>query len=114
MLEGRSDKAAGPGGSQFCYDTAAEETLKLYEGHFRDLLVPGRWPDERAVPLVPAQGVRPRRCRCQAFALTGDAEATGPACSPSPHHHLMSELTDAFTAAEPPPFEYRRISPARP
>jgi PqqA peptide cyclase len=52
-------------------------------------------------------------CRCQAFALTGDAEATDPACSLSPHHHLMSELTDAYTAAEPPPFEYRRISPPR-
>ncbi len=48
-------------------------------------------------------------CRCQAFALTGDAAATDPACSLSPQHHLMSELTGAFTAAEPPPFEYRRI-----
>ncbi len=28
-------------------------------------------------------------CRCQAFQLTGDAAATDPACSKSPHHHLI-------------------------
>jgi PqqA peptide cyclase len=48
-------------------------------------------------------------CRCQAFALTGDAEATDPACSLSPNHHLMSELTSALAPAKPPPFVYRRI-----
>jgi len=31
-------------------------------------------------------------CRCQAFALTGDAAATDPACSLSPQHHLIGEL----------------------
>lgn len=51
-------------------------------------------------------------CRCQAFALTGDATATDPACSLSPHHHLMKEMTGSFTAAEPPPFIYRRIGRA--
>jgi len=30
-------------------------------------------------------------CRCQAFMLTGDAANTDPACSKSPHHHLMVE-----------------------
>ncbi len=30
-------------------------------------------------------------CRCQAFALTGDAAATDPACALSPHHHLLAE-----------------------
>ncbi len=28
-------------------------------------------------------------CRCQAFALTGDAAATDPACSLSPRHELI-------------------------
>jgi pyrroloquinoline quinone biosynthesis protein E len=28
-------------------------------------------------------------CRCQAFALTGDAAATDPACALSPQHHLL-------------------------
>jgi pyrroloquinoline quinone biosynthesis protein E len=30
-------------------------------------------------------------CRCQAFLLTGEAGATDPACSKSPHHHLVQE-----------------------
>jgi PqqA peptide cyclase len=30
-------------------------------------------------------------CRCQAFALTGDAAATDPVCHLSPHHHLVEE-----------------------
>jgi len=51
-------------------------------------------------------------CRCQAFALTGDPEATDPACSLSPHHHLMAELTGKFTAEDAPPFIYRRIGRA--
>jgi pyrroloquinoline quinone biosynthesis protein E len=52
-------------------------------------------------------------CRCQAFALTGDAEATDPACSLSPDHHLMGEVAGAATAAKPPPFIYRRIGQER-
>ncbi len=48
-------------------------------------------------------------CRCQAFALTGDAEATDPACSLSPQHHLVSASASAHTGVEPPPFVYRRI-----
>ncbi len=48
-------------------------------------------------------------CRCQAFALTGDAEAADPACSLSPQHHLMAEVAGTATAAEAPPFIYRRI-----
>ncbi|MFI9047359.1 pyrroloquinoline quinone biosynthesis protein PqqE [Streptomyces sp. NPDC053427] len=34
-------------------------------------------------------------CRCQAFALTGDAAATDPACRLSPDHHLLRDLVDA-------------------
>ena len=30
-------------------------------------------------------------CRCQAFALTGDAAATDPACTLSPRHALVEE-----------------------
>lgn len=49
-------------------------------------------------------------CRCQALAITGDAENADPACSLSPHHHLLSSRATNSTAAEPPPFIYRRIS----
>jgi pyrroloquinoline quinone biosynthesis protein E len=47
-------------------------------------------------------------CRCQAFALTGDAGRTDPACSLSPDHRLMADAAleaDAPAAA----FAYRRI-----
>lgn len=42
---------------------------------------PCRTCDERAVDFG--------GCRCQAFALTGDAAAADPACALSPHHELM-------------------------
>ena len=40
ILHGTADKATVPHGSQFFYDTAGskDKTLKLYEGHFHDLL----------------------------------------------------------------------------
>jgi pyrroloquinoline quinone biosynthesis protein E len=47
-------------------------------------------------------------CRCQAFALTGDAAATDPACSLSPHHHLLAERIDA-SAAHDGNFTYREM-----
>jgi pyrroloquinoline quinone biosynthesis protein E len=47
-------------------------------------------------------------CRCQAFALTGDAAATDPACGKSPHHRLLDiAVQDAEIA--PPDLIYRRI-----
>ena len=47
-------------------------------------------------------------CRCQAFALTGDAAATDPACGLSPHRALLDIAVQAAEEA-PPPFIYRRI-----
>ena len=40
ILHGTLDKATKPSGSQFFYDTvgSTDKTLKLYEGHFHDLL----------------------------------------------------------------------------
>ena len=48
-------------------------------------------------------------CRCQAFALTGDAAATDPACILSPHHASMQDLADDLSASTSPQFSYRRI-----
>ena len=45
-------------------------------------------------------------CRCQAFALTGDAANTDPACGLSPHHHLMGEAVAASADDE---LAYRRM-----
>jgi pyrroloquinoline quinone biosynthesis protein E len=33
-------------------------------------------------------------CRCQAYALTGDASRTDPACRHAPDHHLVRALVD--------------------
>jgi len=40
ILHGTADKATNPSGSQFFYDNAGstDKTLKLYEGHYHDLL----------------------------------------------------------------------------
>jgi len=50
-------------------------------------------------------------CRCQAFALLGDAGATDPACALSPSHHLMADAV--LEADQPAPdLIYRRIRTA--
>ncbi len=46
-------------------------------------------------------------CRCQAFAITGDAAVTDPACELSPHHHVMEKLAGAETGVAPRDFVYR-------
>jgi PqqA peptide cyclase len=55
-------------------------------------------------------------CRCQAFALTGDAAATDPACALSPRHDLvMAARARAETVdlgATPPPVRLRRFRSA--
>jgi pyrroloquinoline quinone biosynthesis protein E len=38
-------------------------------------------------------------CRCQAFALTGDAAATDPACALSPHHAIVTAARSAAGTA---------------
>ena len=50
-------------------------------------------------------------CRCQAFALTGDATATDPVCYLAPHHALVAELADVRTD---PPYVYRRTGSRHP
>jgi pyrroloquinoline quinone biosynthesis protein E len=45
-------------------------------------------------------------CRCQAFALTGDARATDPVCHLSPLHHLVEERA---AIREDAAYVYRRL-----
>jgi pyrroloquinoline quinone biosynthesis protein E len=47
-------------------------------------------------------------CRCQAFALTGDAARVDPACQLSPDHALL-DVAQIESGSEPPPYIYRRI-----
>ena len=51
-------------------------------------------------------------CRCQAFALVGDAAATDPVCGLSPDHALVAQALEAATDAAPE-FVYREFT-ARP
>ena len=51
-------------------------------------------------------------CRCQAFALTGDAAATDPACALSPRHHLL-DLAVQEAAAATGDFTYREMGRQR-
>jgi pyrroloquinoline quinone biosynthesis protein E len=55
-------------------------------------------------------------CRCQAFALTGDAAATDPACSLAPDHAIVVAAREAAAGEAAPPFRLRgdrRAAPAR-
>jgi pyrroloquinoline quinone biosynthesis protein E len=52
-------------------------------------------------------------CRCQAFALTGDAARTDPACSLSPDHALLAGARREAAEATPD-FVYRQHSTAPP
>jgi pyrroloquinoline quinone biosynthesis protein E len=47
-------------------------------------------------------------CRCQAFAITGNAAAADPACSKSADHAALAALAVREAGASPPPFVYRR------
>lgn len=47
-------------------------------------------------------------CRCQAFALTGNAAETDPACHRSSHHGDMVAIAVSESANPPPGFVYRR------
>lgn len=47
-------------------------------------------------------------CRCQAFALTGDARNTDPVCTLSPHHDLIAEAVTETVA--PLAYVYREVA----
>jgi pyrroloquinoline quinone biosynthesis protein E len=50
-------------------------------------------------------------CRCQAFALLGDAGLTDPACSLSPHHDVMAAAVEE-SEREVPALVFRRMRTA--
>ena len=47
-------------------------------------------------------------CRCQAFALTGDAAATDPACRLSPRHEIVVAARESATGGSAAELVYRR------
>ncbi len=51
-------------------------------------------------------------CRCQAFAVTGDAAATDPACHLSPEHARFAAFAEVESHTPAPDFVYRRYGGA--
>jgi pyrroloquinoline quinone biosynthesis protein E len=49
-------------------------------------------------------------CRCQAFAITGNAAEADPACERSPHHRVLLDLARTETGDAPPDFRYRNYA----
>ena len=49
-------------------------------------------------------------CRCQAFAVLGDAAATDPACIKSPHHEDLRQMATQANASASDELTYRRIA----
>lgn len=47
-------------------------------------------------------------CRCQAFQLTGDAEAVDPACQLAPAHSLVRAARESLASGASPPLRLRR------
>jgi len=48
-------------------------------------------------------------CRCQAFALTGNAAETDPACQKSPMHDIIFDIAVTDSATGEPDYVYRRL-----
>ena len=51
-------------------------------------------------------------CRCQAYAMTGDADATDPTCTLSPRHAEFAAIAERELREPAPPFIYRRLGAA--
>jgi PqqA peptide cyclase len=115
---GREFLTVTPSGTVLpCPAAGAIRTLRFESVRYRPL---GEiWRDSEAFAAYRGTGWMPEPCRscdrkeadwggcrCQAYLLTGDAGATDPACSLSPHHAIMAELRES---AEPAAFVPRRM-----
>jgi len=49
-------------------------------------------------------------CRCQAYALTGNAAATDPACALAPEHPMILAAREHAEAAQPAALQYRSMA----
>jgi PqqA peptide cyclase len=53
-------------------------------------------------------------CRCQAFALTGDARQADPVCHLSPYHEKVAEIAAQSGASPAPAYQYRSMKVREP
>jgi PqqA peptide cyclase len=61
---------------------------------------------DKGGPVARQSGRTRSRCRCQAFALTGDARATDPVCHLSPRHQEVAALA---AVQRDEAYDYRRM-----
>lgn len=116
---GRRFLAVSPAGNVLpCH--AAESITGMVFANLRDTSLAEAWMGSEAFNAFrgtdwmpkPCQGCEHAErdwggCRCQAFALTGNAGATDPACALSPDHGLLAA---AVAEAGESPFRYREFS----
>jgi pyrroloquinoline quinone biosynthesis protein E len=105
----------------------AHTITTLHFENVRDRSVGDIWRDSPAFVAYRGEGWMPepckscdRRtvdfggCRCQAFALAGDAALTDPACVLSPHHGIVTDARLRAEAAATRSLVYRRVPGAPP
>jgi len=116
---GRRFLAVSPAGNVLpCH--AAESITGMVFANVRNTSLAEAWMGSEAFNMFrgtawmpkPCQGCEHAErdwggCRCQAFALTGDAANTDPACALSPHHAMLAEAVAEAGATE---FRYREFS----
>jgi pyrroloquinoline quinone biosynthesis protein E len=119
---GNRSLAISPAGNVLpCH--AAESITGMIFPNIRSTSLRAAWEDSEAFNRFrgtawmpsPCQGCEHAErdwggCRCQAFALIGDAAATDPACALSPHHALLGA---AIAEASDSAFIYREFSAAQ-
>ena len=99
---------------------AAQSITGMVFANIRDTSLAVAWADSPAFNAFRGTGWMPPLCqgcehaerdwggcRCQAFALTGNAAATDPACALSPDHHLLAA---AVAEADDGAFRYREFA----
>jgi pyrroloquinoline quinone biosynthesis protein E len=115
---GSSFLAVSPAGRVLpCH--AAESIAGMVFPNVRETSLRAAWEDSEAFNRFRGTGWMPAPCRgcehaerdwggcrCQAFALLGDAAATDPACALSPHHAMLAE---AVAEAGESTFRYREF-----
>ncbi|WP_424813268.1 pyrroloquinoline quinone biosynthesis protein PqqE [Roseococcus sp. YIM B11640] len=116
---GRRFLSVSPAGNVLpCH--AAESITGMVFANVRDTALAEAWTGSPAFNAFRGTGWMPKPCqgcahaerdwggcRCQAFALTGDAAATDPACALSPDHGLLAA---AVADARESQFRYREFS----
>ncbi|MGH6888031.1 MAG: pyrroloquinoline quinone biosynthesis protein PqqE [Rhizomicrobium sp.] len=104
---------------------AAESIAELSFENVRDRPLAEIWRDSESFNRFRGTGWMPEPCRsceraqidwggcrCQAFALTGDAARTDPVCALAPDHARVAEIAEKESAGAPKSFVYRNFATA--